>query len=189
MTKADSFTTTFTVCAFGIAPNNPRDLLSCTSEAASQSSIAAGIKYFIAQGDNGPSAPRDFIIDALAGNTFSGLTDLGRSIVTGEGGGHSVFYNIAQGVAAGPTQGLSPLFGKALEGTPFAFAPTDLAVAAGYSYFASDWAGSLSPARDFTEALTGEGLEFASGVGELKLAYDAGSYLAGLAECAGGFIN
>ncbi len=172
---------------FGL--DKKRGLLTCASDAASQSSIASGIKYLIAQGGNGPSASRDFIIDALAGNTLSGLTDLGHSIITGEGGGHSTFHNMAQGVTAGPTQGLSPLFGKALDGTPLAFAPTDLAVAAGYSYFASDWLGSLHPAQAFTETLTGEGLEFASGVGELKLAYDAGSYLAGLAECAGGFIN
>jgi hypothetical protein len=29
MTKADSFTTTFTVCAFGIAPNNKTDVQKC----------------------------------------------------------------------------------------------------------------------------------------------------------------
>ena len=105
-----------------------------------------------------------FVADAVGGNAFSGATDLIQSIATGEGGGHSVFCNMAQGVVAGPTQGFGSMFGKAIEGTPIASGPMDAAMAATLG-------------------------EYASGVGELKLAYDAGSYAKGLFQCATGIIQ
>jgi hypothetical protein len=105
-----------------------------------------------------------FVADAVGGNAFSGATDLIQSFATGEGGGHSVFYNMAQGVIAGPTQGFGAAFGKAIDGTPWASGPMDAAMAATLG-------------------------EYASGVGELKLAYDAGSYAMGLFQCATGIIQ
>lgn len=60
-----------------------------------------------------------FVTNALGGNAFSGATDLIQSFGSGEAGGHSVFYHMGQGVAAGPTLGFGAAFGQRLEGTPF----------------------------------------------------------------------
>ena len=105
-----------------------------------------------------------FAADAFGGNAFSGVTDLITSIATGEGGGHNVFYNMGQGVAAGPTLGFGAAFGKAIEGTPWASGPVDAVTA-----------GVLG--------------EYASGFGEVKLAYDAATYFGAAAGCAFGIIH
>lgn len=47
-----------------------------------------------------------FISSALAGNTFSSITDLVTSIRTGSGGGQNVFYNMGQSVLSEPRQGI-----------------------------------------------------------------------------------
>jgi hypothetical protein len=77
----------------------------------------------------GTSGVGGFITNALGGNAISGLIDLGSSLITGEGGGHSVFYNMGQGVVAGPTQGFGAAFGSSIEGTPWASGPADVATA------------------------------------------------------------
>jgi hypothetical protein len=76
-----------------------------------------------------------------------------------------VFYNMGQGVVAGPTQGFGAAFGSAIEGTPFAADLVDVG----------------------TTALVGA--EYASGIGEAKLAYDFLTYAGGVAGCAAGIIK
>jgi hypothetical protein len=74
-----------------------KGLFTCASDAAENVSIAAdwhkipGFK----------SGAGGFIANALAGNPFSGATDLITSFNTGGAGGHNVFYNMALGLAAG----------------------------------------------------------------------------------------
>ena len=94
----------------------------CGSEAAGKISPAAGLQKLFPSLNHGVGG---FITNALGGNAFSGATDLIHSFATGEGGGHSVFYNMGQGVAAGPTQGFGAALGKLIEGTPFAPGPVD----------------------------------------------------------------
>jgi len=96
---------------------------SCASEAAAKVSIAGAVQRF-GIGNSGVSG---FVTNALGGNAFSGLTDLIQSFGSGEAGGHSVFYNMGQGLAAGPTQGFGPVFGKSIEGTPWGSGPVDVA--------------------------------------------------------------
>jgi hypothetical protein len=149
-----------------IAPSNEskRGLFTCASEAGAKSSLA-GALHMIPGLKGGVGG---FVADAVGGNAFSGATDLIQSIATGHSGSgddaHSVFYNMAQGVVAGPTQGFGSVFGKAIESTPWASGPMDAAMAVTFG-------------------------EYASGVGELKLAYDAGSYSMGLFQCATGIIQ
>ncbi len=107
-----------------------------------------------------------FIADAVGGNAFSGATDLVTSIATGEGGGHSVFYNMGQGVVAGPTLGFGAAFGKSIEGTP--------------------WAADIVSVGLKAIPVVGE---YASGIGEAKLAYDALTYVGGVAGCALNIIH
>ena len=135
----------------------------CGSEAASKVSPAALLHRIpgLRGGVGG------FVVDAAAGNVFSGVTDLVHSIATGEGGDHSVLYNMGQGVVAGPSQGLSPVFtkvfGKAIEG-PFTAAPMDLAMVAIFG-------------------------EYATGIGEVKLAYDAVTYVGAVGGCLAGIFH
>jgi hypothetical protein len=61
-----------------------------------------------------------FTTNALGGNAFSGATDLVESLATGQSGSgedvHSVFYNMGQGLVAGPTQGFgAPFSGRLRE--------------------------------------------------------------------------
>src|SRR5690349_12848432 len=67
---------------------------------------------------------------AIGGNAFSGATDLIQSFRSGEGGGHSVFYSVAQSVASGPSQGFGSALGKSAEGTPWTSGPADVATTA-----------------------------------------------------------
>ena len=82
-------------------------------------------------------------------NPISGLYDLGKSWWTGYAGGHSVFYHMALGATAGPTQGFGPLFGKALDGTPWSASPIDV----------------------FWGAVAGE---YATGIGEANVVFSGG---------------
>ena len=144
------------------APNNgpKKNPFLCGSEAAGKISPAAGLQKL----GIGTSGVGGFITNALGGNAFSGATDLLHSFATGEGGGHNIFYNMGQGLMAGPTQGFGAAFGKAIEGTLFASGPVDVVMA-----------GALG--------------EYATGVGEAKLVYDGVSYFGATAGCALGMIH
>ena len=145
------------------APNNEgkENPFICGSEAAGKVSAAGALQHFFPSLNNGVGG---FITNALGGNAFSGATDLIHSFATGEGGGHSVFYNMGQGVVAGPTQGFGAAFGKAIEGTPFASGPVDAVMA-----------GVLG--------------EYATGVGEAKLIYDGVTYVGAVGGCLAGVIH
>jgi hypothetical protein len=82
----------------GVVPPNNGSVFSCASEFASKYSIAGGLQRF----GIGTKGVGGFITNALGGNAFSGATDLIQSFGSGEAGGHNVFYNMGQGVAAGP---------------------------------------------------------------------------------------
>jgi RHS repeat-associated protein len=145
------------------APSNEgkQNAFQCGAEAAGKISLAGGLSHIpgLKSGVGG------FVANAVGGNAFSGLTDLISSFGSGSGGGHSVFYNMGQGVVAGPTQGFGAAFGSAIEGTPFAADLVDVG----------------------TTALVGA--EYATGIGEAKLAYDALTYVGATAGCALGIIK
>jgi hypothetical protein len=165
-------------------PNRP-NLLTCASEFASKYSIAGALQRY----GIGTSGIGGFITNAFGGNAFSGATDLVQSIISGEGGGHNVFYNMGQGVAAGPAQGFGAAFGKGIEGTPWASGPVDVATTAlltrGFNL--ATGAGATIQTLSGVTKLGSTGLqagEFATGFGEVKLAYDAASFAVGLAACS-----
>src|SRR6185437_13794693 len=86
----------------GSGPGQPPksgNVFSCASEFAGKYSIAGGLQRF----GIGTKGVGGFVTNALGGNAFSGATDLIQSFGSGEAGGHNVFYNMGQGVAAGPT--------------------------------------------------------------------------------------
>jgi hypothetical protein len=165
-------------------PAKTGNVFTCASEAAAKVSIAGALQRF----GIGTSGFGGFITNALGGNALSGLTDLVQSFGSGQGGGHSVFYNMGQGVAAGPTQGFGAAFGKGIEGTPLASGPVDVATAAlvtkGFSI--ATGAGQTIQTLNGVARLGSLGLdvgEVATGVGTLKLIYDAASYGVGLVHC------
>ena len=165
--------------------NNKKNLFACASEFASKYSIAGGLQAL----GIGTSGVGGFITNALGGNAFSGATDLIQSIGSGEAGGHSVFYNMGQGIAAGPSQGFGAALGKSAEGTPWASGPVDVATTAILSNAQSIVTGTGQTIQTLNGAVElgtvlGEVGELASGFGEVKLAYDAASYGLGLAVCA-----
>jgi len=171
--------------AMNSAPNNPtnkRNLFTCASEFASKYSIAGGLQAL----GIGTSGVGGFITNALGGNAFSGLTDLVTSIGTGEGGGHSVFYNMGQAVVAGPTQGLGAVAGRSLEGTPWGSGPADVATGAivGTAVRTVTGAGESIQTLNGAASLASVGVDAAedivTGVGIAKLIYDAASYGVGL---------
>ena len=128
------------------------------------------------------------------GNAFSGATDLIQSFGSGEGGGHSVFYNMGQGVVAGPTQRFGAAFGSSIEGTPWASGASDVTTAAiaGGAFSAVTGAGQTIQTLNGAASLASTGLEaaeFATGVGEAKFAYDALTYLGAAAGCALNIIH
>ena len=95
---------------------------------------------------------------------------------------------MAQGVAAGPTQGLGAVFGKSIQGTPLASGPVDAATAALVTkgFAIATGAGQTIQTLNGVAKLGSLGLdvgEVASGVGAIKLIYDAGSYGVGLVHC------
>jgi hypothetical protein len=173
-----------------VTPPKSGNVFSCASEFASKYSAAGALQRF----GIGTSGIGGFITNALGGNAFSGATDLIQSFGSGEAGGHNVFYNMAQGVAAGPTQGFGAAFGKSIEGTPLASGPVDVATAAlvtkGFSI--ATGAGQTIQTLNGVARLGSLGLdvgEVASGVGLIKFGYDALSYGAGLLGCKTGVIH
>jgi RHS repeat-associated protein len=172
----------------GQTPGTPaknQNLFTCASQFASKYSIAGGLQAL----GIGTSGVGGFITNALGGNVFSGGTDLIQSLPTGEGGGHSAFYNMGQSVTAGPSQGLGPVLGNNIQGTPWASGPVDVATTA-IANTAQDLitgTGQTIQTLNGTAELgtvLGEVGEWASGFGEAKLGYDAASYGLGLAVCA-----
>jgi len=171
----------------GRSSRNPQSLqkqniFTCASEFGSKYSIAGGLHAL----GIGTSGIGGFITDALGGNAFSGATDLIASFGSGEAGGHNVFYNMAQGVVAGPSQGVIPPGvvhgpgGASLSGLATdAIAKAAFSSVTGAGQTLTTLGGEVSLASTAVTAA-----EFASGVAEVKFAYDALSYAAGLFVCA-----
>src|SRR6185437_11855781 len=82
-----------------------RSTMACAADNADKVSLA-GAAHALGVPEGGAAG---FVTDALGGNAFSGAVHLVQSFgASGMGGGHSVFYNMGQGVLAGPSQGLLP---------------------------------------------------------------------------------
>jgi RHS repeat-associated protein len=172
------------------ATSQSRSVFACASETASKVSFSGLLHSTGIVGDNTAGG---FISDALAGNTFSGITDLVQSMGTGEAGGHSVFYNMAQGSVAGPSLGLGQAVGAAvpsLKDTPWTNSPVDAAsdaIAEGMHSMIDNGPTLI----DLAGATSVEGVtaaEFASGVGEAKLIYDGVTYAGALMGCGFGLF-
>lgn len=173
-----------------VNPPKNGNLFSCASEFASKYSIAGGLQRF----GIGTKGVGGFVTNALAGNAFSGATDLIQSFGSGSAGGHNVFYNMAQGVAAGPSQGFGAAFGNRIEGTPWAAGPSDVATAAiaRAAFPVITGAGQTVQTLNGVTELGSIGLtagEFATGVGVAKFGYDLLSYGTGLFGCAAGVVH
>jgi hypothetical protein len=171
-------------------PPKNGNVFSCASEFASKYSAAGALQRF----GIGTKGVGGFITNALGGNAFSGATDLIQSFGSGEAGGHNVFYNMAQGVATGPTQGFGAAFGKSIEGTPWASGPVDVAstaLAAGGMKVVTGAGRTIQTINGAVKLGTvlGEGVEYGSGIGEAKLAYDAATYFGAWVGCATGVIR
>jgi YD repeat-containing protein len=162
----------------GPAPN--KNIFNCASEAASKVSIAGGLQAL----GIGTSGVGGFITNALGGNTFSGITDLASSIGSGSAGGHSVFYNMGQSVVAGPLQGLPG--GSGAWGSSASGLATN-AIAQGV-HAAISTGGELTTLAGTASTVGLTGAEYATGVGELKLAYDALTYVGAGVGCGLGLI-
>src|SRR6185437_13043336 len=114
-----------------------------------------------------------FVADALGGNAFSGAVHLAQSFgSSGMGGGHTVFYNMGQGVLAGPSQGLLPPGVGPVSAVDLATGAINRGlgalVASGGAL--TDLAGTVSTSA-FTAA------EYASGFGLAKVLWDAGTFM------------
>ena len=158
-------------------------VFSCASDFANKYSIAGGLHAL----GIGTSGVGGFITNALGGNVFSGATNLIESFGGGSAGGHNVFYNMGQGMTAGPLQGIPGGRG------PWGASVSDLATGA----IAGGYYNAVTGAGETLTTLSGEvGLssatmtaaEFASGVGIAKFVYDSLSYGAGLLGCKAGVI-
>lgn len=148
-------------------PNNEKkNPFLCGSEAAGKISLAGGLSHIpgLKSGVGG------FIVNAVGGNAFSGATDLIHSVATGEGGGHSVFYNMGQSIVAGPTQGFGAAFGGSL----------------GKAIESSPWGADVVSVGLKALPLVGE---YASGIGEAKLISDSVTYFRATAGCALGIVH
>ncbi|HXH49814.1 MAG TPA: RHS repeat-associated core domain-containing protein, partial [Terriglobia bacterium] len=171
--------------------NSKKGTWSCASEFASKYSIAGGLQAL----GIGKSGVGGFVTNALGGNVFSGATDLIQSFRSGEAGGHNVFYNMGQGVAAGPSLGFSAAFGNRLKGTPWASGPVDVATEAALSGAQRLVTGAGQTIQTLTDnpavlgSVLGETGEWASGIGEAKIIYDAAFYFGGAAGCALGVVQ
>ena len=108
-----------------------------------------------------------FVTDALAGNTFSGATDLALSFARGQAGGHSVFYQMGLASAAGPAQGFSPALQAA-------------------SLVSEDTNFGMSVADGVLAATAGE---YATGIGEAKFVLDAFTFASAGVACALGVAH
>lgn len=163
---------------FGIAPS--KNVFKCASEAAGKVSIAGGLQAL----GIGTSGVGGFITNALGGNVFSGATDLIQSLGSGEGGGHSVFYNMGQSVVAGPRQGIPG--GSGPSGASAAGLASD--AIAGAIHGGISTGGELTTLTGTASTVGLTGAEYASGVGEIKFAYDAITFAGSLIGCKLGVI-
>ena len=188
----------------GQGSNNP---FQCAANNADKVSLASLTGLGDAGGVTG------FAANALGGNAFSGVTNLITSFSTGTGGGHSVYYHMAQGLVAGPSMGFSPVVQAVMNANGSNVVMTTLFngdVTADTSWITTG-AGDLVT-NDLVEAgfnevtgagsslidLSGEaslastamtGAEFASGLGEFKLGYDFVTYAGSLLGCQLGMLN
>jgi hypothetical protein len=162
--------------------------LTCASDFASTYGIAGGLKA-LGIGRRGASG---FIIDALGGTAFSGITDLGASILTGSGGGNNPFYNMGQSALNGPMLGL-PATG-ALKGTAWGGSATEQTSRgiASAAFAAITGVGQSLQTLNGSHSLASTALtagEAATTALNWKLAYDFATYGGGLAGCAVGLIH
>ena len=97
---------------------------------------------------------------------------------------------MGQGLVAGPTQGFGPLLGDSIESTPWSAGPADVATKAILSETnaATEASGEIVTLTGVTSTAAFTAAEYASGVGEVKLAYDAISYTGALVGCKLGFF-
>jgi nucleoside phosphorylase len=102
----------------------------------------------------------------VGGNVGSSAVDLYQSFATGQGGGHSGYYNIGQTALAGPTLGIGPLLAK--------IAPKFVEANPGLVDLAE--VGLV-------------GAEYATGIAEAKLLYDAITFVGSAAGCKAGLIR
>ncbi len=165
-------------------PQSLGNVFTCASDFAEKYSIAGGLHAL----GIGTSGVGGFVTNALGGNMFSGATDLYESIRNGSAGGHNVFYNMGQGVLAGPLQGVPGVRG------PWGASVSDLVTGA----IAGAYYNGVTGAGETLTTLTGEvGLssatmtaaEFATGVGIAKFVYDSLTYVGGGVGCALGVIH
>jgi hypothetical protein len=150
-------------------PPQKQNIFTCASGFANKYSIAGGL-HALGIGANGGVG--GFLTNALGGNTFSGITDA----VTG---GLSVADLAFSGTHLG-LPGSSPLQ-KGIAGVV-----TDAAVGGAWSSVTG--AGQTIQTLNGAASLASTGIEageFATGVGEARLAYDFLSYGAGLLTCSG----
>jgi RHS repeat-associated protein len=146
----------------GAGTQPQRSTLECAAAAASSISAAAALHKFSGL-QNGPAA---FAADAVGGNVGSSAVDLYQSFATGQGGGHSGYYNIGQTALAGPTLGIGPLLAK--------IAPKFVEANPGLVDLAE--VGLV-------------GAEYATGIAEAKLLYDAITFVGSAAGCKAGLIR
>jgi hypothetical protein len=164
-----------------VAPRKP-GLFTCASEAANSVSIAGGL-HALGIGKSGGFG--GFLTSALGGNTLSGITDtvkdIGQNISVG-GNGNQVVADIAVG---GVSQGLPIGQGSIFKGAGGLAAD---GIAAGIHAGISA-GGELTTLAGTVSTVGLTGAEYAAGVGELKLAYDAITYAGSLLGCAAGVIH
>jgi hypothetical protein len=101
---------------------------------------------------------------------------------------------MGQGVVAGPTQGFGAAFGKSIRNTPWSSGPADVATGAivGTVFKIVTGSGQTIQTLNGAASLASTGMEaaeFASGVGEVKFAYDFLTWAGSLASCAAGIIH
>jgi RHS repeat-associated protein len=148
------------------APSNT-GLFSCAANFANQYSIAGGLNSL---GIGNSGGVGGFLTNALGGNTFSGLTN---AVNNGVSVADVAFSgtNMGFGGATAAQEGISGIVNNTVAGGFWS-----AATGAGQTIQTLNGAASL--------ASTGiDAAEFASGVGEAKLAYDGLSYVAGLFHC------
>jgi hypothetical protein len=141
-------------------PSAVTGFFNCTSHYASNWSPAAPLHKIPGFG----SGVGGFIVNAVGGNTFSGITDLVMSIIYGQAGGNNVFYNISQGIATGPTLGLGALLPNSIQEIPGITGPIDSIV--GTAIGASTW----------------------TTIGAVKLIYDFSTYAVAAGGCGIGML-
>ncbi len=153
------------------APPAPQkeNLFLCAASFADRYSIAGGLNTLDGGNSGGAGG---FLTNALGGNTFSGLTD---AVVHGASAADLAFSGTLLGF------GGSTAWQKGLSGVA-----TDALARGAWSFVTG--AGQTIQTLAGATSLASTGIsagEFASGVGEAKLIYDGGTYIAGLFACKG----